>query len=188
MRLLTAWAFCLLAPALSACPGLPLRLPGLAASPEAPGTRASATTPVVSAEPSAPAPTPSPSPASTAGMATPVPSPSATRDPDAPFVLAVAVDPTSVTLGVRPPAGATPFMADSRKLSVQFLYNDGSRITDADWQSTDPTVAEVDATGLVSAQGKVGEVLITANSRDGLAKGEIRVTVVDRAGLGVLIE
>lgn len=49
------------------------------------------------------------------------------------------------------------------------------------WESTDPTVATVDAAGLVTAQGVGAGVFITAFSHDGRHQASVNVSVVSEA-------
>lgn len=134
-------------------------------------------------------------PATTGVSSTPeptrAPSPGTPTDPGrftGPFVLELKLAPQKATIGMRPPAGATPFMTHVVDLAVEITLSNGLRIKSAQWESSDPTVAAVDANGRVTGQDKVGEVLVTATEASGRASASARIAVVDSAGVGLLIE
>ena len=175
--------------ALAACPGLPFQLLSPSGSGSPPGGTSPAPSAIGTLEGhvalESPRSTPSPS-ASTSSTSTPTPDATATRS--GPFIIDMAIEPSSTRIGMRPPEGATPFAAFTTQLQAKVTLSNGLKVSSATWKSLDPSVADVDATGFVTAGRKPGETLIVATSTDGLASSSARVIVSGEAGLGVLLE
>jgi uncharacterized protein YjdB len=68
-------------------------------------------------------------------------------------------------------------IGDSRQLSVDVLPTNATDKTVV-WESTDPTVASVDAAGVVTAKAAGIGVFVTAYSRDRLHQASVNVSVL----------
>ena len=88
----------------------------------------------------------------------------------------VTVDQVVASVAVSPSADTLPALGDTLRLSAEALDANGNAVADAEfaWESSDPSVATVDATGLVTASAN-GAVTVTA--RVGSASGTVTVTV-----------
>ena len=89
---------------------------------------------------------------------------------------AVTVDQVAASVAVDPAADTLPALGDTLRLSAEALDANGNAVADAEfaWESSDPSVATVDATGLVTAAAN-GAATVTATA--GSASGTVTVTV-----------
>ena len=89
---------------------------------------------------------------------------------------AVTVDQVVASVAVDPAADTLPALGDTLRLSAEALDANGNVVADAEfaWESSDPSVATVDATGLVTAAAN-GAATVTATA--GSASGTAAVTV-----------
>ncbi|MBM3270698.1 MAG: Ig-like domain-containing protein [Candidatus Sericytochromatia bacterium] len=140
-------------------------------------------------------PTPTPSPgASGGGGASPVP----TIDPASPSQAVFFTTPGStfrITLPPDPTSTAPPAnLPTTVKLAAYVLLGDSVSTSSAIlWKSSDPTIAKVDATGLVTAVGRGAGVapwytVISAVAADNLASASRTVEVVADGEIGVSVE
>lgn len=176
---------------LAACPGLPFGAFVVTGSPSLPPESPTGSPSITGGLTGGRILDDSPQPATPRPSAAPVgasPTPTAQPTVVGPFVIDMVVEPNRASIGSRPPAGATPFAAFSVQLQAQVTLSNGLKISGATWQSADTSVAEVDSSGLVTAGYKPGETFVVATSRDGQASASARITVVDAAGLGILLE
>lgn len=131
----------------------------------------------------------SPTPAASANP-TPSPSPTPTQPPAK--AVSLSITPSSnLVIHLRPPAGATPLpgMPSTIELSAEVMLSSGALDAQAPtWVSSDPSIASVSDTGVVSAGSRTGSVSITATSADGLASASVVVTVESQGHVDMEVE
>lgn len=121
---------------------------------------------------------------------TPSPSPTPTQPPAE--AVSLRITPSSnLVIHLRPPAGATPRpgMPSTIALTAEVRLNSGALDAQSPtWESSDPSIATVSASGEVSAGSRTGTASIMAISADGRASGSVVVTVRSEGDVDLTVE